>query len=208
MGFEISNRDWQIAYDYAKNAILSADPAHDFDHILRVVRLTRQLCEKIPYASISLAMLIALLHEMNDDKLFPVSQVEKTREMLLSLSLSSDEADFIIEAISLISYRKHPTLSEDTRIEVKIVQDADRIDALGAIGVARAFAYGGSKGRPLYSRDGGEADTISHFYDKLLLIYDLLNTAEARELAKPRNEFLKLFVKNFMQEMNDIDNSQ
>ena len=205
MGFELDNRSWQIVSDYVKDAILNADSAHDFDHILRVVGLTKQLCEKIPCANGSLALLIALLHEMNDDKLFPVSQVEKTREMLLNLSLSSDEVDFVIEAISLISYRKHPTLCDGVAIEVKIVQDADRIDALGAIGVARAFAYGGSKGRPLYSRDGKGADTISHFYEKLLLIYDMLNTAEAKELAKPRNEFLKLFLENFIQEMNDID---
>ena len=187
------------------NKATNADAAHDFEHIKRVVAITGKLCKEYNRVDAGLAETIALLHEMNDDKLFPPTQMDDLSQFLSSLSFSPDSVRQILNGISMISYRKHPSLCEDVSLEVKIVQDADRIDAIGAIGIARAFAYGGSKGYPLYSDDKKSFGVIQHFDDKLLLIYDLLNTDAAKKYAKRRNEFLQLYYKSFMQELADLD---
>lgn len=201
----ISNSALENIYEYVKNTTTGMDPAHDFDHICRVVSITKKLCKECAGADIALAEAIALLHEMNDDKLFPSSQLDDVADLLLKSSFSLDNVQLILEDISLISFRKHPVLPHDASLEVKIVQDADRIDAIGAIGIARSFAYGGSKGYPLYPFDENSFGIIQHFNDKLLLIYDLLNTDAAKKYAKKRNDFLKLYYKTFMQELRDLD---
>ena len=169
------------------------DAAHNKDHILRVVSLTQALCKAYPRANAFRAELLAWVHDLNDDKL--ASDIGQTAlsDHLRSISLSAADIAFVVEALPYISYRKHPRLSPDTPLEIRIVQDADRIDAMGAIGIARTFAYGGAKGRSL-------SDSLSHFDEKLLILYDLLNTEEARRIALPRYEFLKAFYTRFREE--------
>lgn len=192
-------------YEYVNKLMSDMDPAHSIDHIYRVVSITKKLCSEYPETNILLAEIIALLHEMNDDKLFPPNQLDNVRDILSQLSLSEENICFIIEGISLISYRKHPSLTADVPLEIKIVQDADRIDAIGAMGIARAFAFGGSKGYPLYSINPDTNSIIKHFDDKLLLIYDLLNTDAAKKYAKERHKFLEEFRTMFIKELNEID---
>ena len=169
------------------------DAAHDSGHILRVVRLTRQLCRAYPQADPFRTELLAWLHDMNDDKLASNVGQASVAGFLQSIGISEEEICFIREALPYISYRKHPRLSPQIPLEIRIVQDADRIDAMGAIGVARAFAYGGAKNRSL-------EDSLAHFDEKLLLLYDLLSTEEARRIALPRYEFLKAFYAQFSAE--------
>ena len=168
------------------------DAAHDTGHILRVVQLTKQLLLAYPQANSFRTELLAWLHDLNDDKLSSDLGASLANS-LLDLGICQEDVDFLTGALPYISYRKHPKLSEDIALEIRIVQDADRIDAMGAVGVARTFAYGGAKGRSL-------EDSLSHFDEKLLLLYDLLSTQEARRIALPRHQFLQAFYRQYQTE--------
>jgi uncharacterized protein len=169
------------------------DPAHDGDHIKRVVTLTRKLLTFYPQANAFRTELLAWLHDMQDDKLAVQAETSSLADRLQAIGAEKEDIDFVLSAIPYISYRKHPKLPEGTPIEICIVQDADRLDAMGAIGIARTFAYGGAKGRPLL-------ESLAHFEEKLLLLYDLLSTPEARELAKPRLALLQEFYHQYKEE--------
>ena len=174
-------------------AMAENDPAHDGMHVQRVVRLTRQLCESYPKVNAYRAELLAWLHDMNDDKLSSNCGLAAVEAFLREADAAAEDIAFVLQGIPYISYRKHPKLDESIPLEIRIVQDADRIDAMGAIGIARTFAYGGAKGRSLN-------DSLQHFDEKLLLLYDLLSTDAAKEIAKPRYEFLKSFYAEFQKE--------
>lgn len=171
------------------------DAAHDADHILRVVQTVRSLCASYPQANAFRAELLAWLHDMNDDKLSSNIGGVGVSSFLRSLSVPEEDVRFIEDALPYISYRKHPKLSPDVPLEIHIVQDADRIDAMGAVGIARTFAYGGAKNRSLQ-------DSLRHFDEKLLLLYDLLNTEQAKRLALPRHQFLQAFYDQYKKETN------
>ena len=183
----------QKTADWVNTAMAENDPAHDPEHVLRVVRLTGQLCQKMPQADPFRAELLAWLHDMNDDKLTSNRGLEAVAVCLQTVGAAEEDIAFVLQGIPYISYRKHPKLSEDLPLEIRIVQDADRIDAMGAMGIARTFAYGGAKGRSL-------EESLQHFDEKLLLLYDLLSTDAARELARPRHEFLVNFYQQFKAE--------
>ena len=174
------------------------DAAHDGDHVRRVVALTRTLCRAYPQADAFRAELLAWLHDMSDDKLASNLGRDSVSGFLRSLSLQESEIRFITEALPYISYRKHPRLSPEVALEIRIVQDADRIDAIGAVGIARTFAFGGAKNR-------GLEDSLAHFDEKLLLLYDLLSTEEARRIALPRHQFLQAFYAQYRQETDFAD---
>ena len=169
------------------------DPAHDGDHIKRVVTLTRTLLKSYPQADGFRTELLACLHDMQDDKLATQAETASLADCLQTIGAEKEDIAFVLSAIPYISYRKHPKLPEGTPIEICIVQDADRLDAMGAVGIARTFAYGGAKGRPL-------SESLAHFEEKLLLLYDLLSTPEARELAKPRLALLQEFYHQYKEE--------
>lgn len=174
-------------------AMWANDPAHDPSHIYRVVGLTRKLLAFYPQANAFRTELLALLHDMQDDKLAAQTQTASLADFLSSVGAEKEDIAFVLSAIPYISYRKYPRLPEGTPIEIRIVQDADRLDAMGAVGIARTFAFGGAKGRPL-------SESIAHFEEKLLLLYDLLSTPEAKELAKPRLALLQDFYSQYKEE--------
>ena len=169
------------------------DPAHDEEHVLRVVGLTKDLLARCPQADPFRAQLLAWLHDLSDDKLVSNLGADSLAAFLARLEVPEADARFVLGGLPYISYRKHPHLGPEIPLEIRLVQDADRIDAMGAMGIARTFAYGGAKGRSL-------KDSLAHFDDKLLKLYDLLGTAEAKELARPRYEFLKTFYTQFQNE--------
>lgn len=173
------------------------DAAHDQEHILRVVALTKELCAAYPQANAFRAELLAWLHDMNDDKLASNIGASSISEFLRGIDASEEDIRFVIGALHYISYRKYPRLSSDIPLEIRIVQDADRIDAIGAVGIARTFAFGGAKNR-------GLEDSLKHFDEKLLLLYDLLSTEEAKRIALPRHQFLQAFYKQYKEESNVI----
>lgn len=170
------------------------DAAHDADHIFRVVALVRTLCQAYPQADAFRAELLAWLHDMTDDKLASNVGQASVSAFLRQIAVPEADIQFVAEGLPYISYRKPPRLSPDIALEIRIVQDADRIDAMGAVGIARTFAYGGAKNRSL-------ADSLTHFDEKLLLLYDLLSTEEGKRIALPRYKFLKAFYDQYRQEI-------
>ncbi len=178
---------------FVLNAMGANDPAHDPSHILRVVALSQKLLKSYPQADPFRTELLALLHDMQDDKLAARAETPSLAAFLQTAGVGKDDIGFVLSAISYISFRKHPRLPEGTPVEICIVQDADRLDAMGAIGIARTFAYGGAKGRPL-------SESLAHFEEKLLLLYDLLSTPEAKALANPRLALLQRFYKQYKEE--------
>ena len=183
----------QKTREFVLSQMAKNDAAHDCDHILRVVALTKQLCVAYPQVNAFRAELLAWLHDMTDDKLASNIGITSISEFLRSISVTEENIRFVAEALPYISYRKHPRLSPDIPLEIRIVQDADRIDAIGAVGIARTFAFGGAKNR-------GLDDSLNHFDEKLLLLYDLLSTEAAREIALPRHQFLQAFYDQYKQE--------
>ena len=193
---DLSSKQQTILRDvsrFARNAMAKNDPAHDSRHVERVVQLTRQLCSGLPQADGFRAELLAWLHDLNDDKLASDLGAASIALYLEEIGVEKSDIDFILHGIPYISYRKYPKLSDDIPLEIRLVQDADRMDAMGAIGIARTFAYGGAKGRTL-------EDSLAHFDEKLLKLYDLLSTDAARELAMQRRDFLLQFYRQFKEE--------
>ena len=141
--------------------------------------------------------------------------VSKARKWLQNLGLELYTIKQIEDIIGQVSFKGANVEVKATSIEAKIVQDADRLDAIGAIGIARTFAYGGSKSRLLYHPEikpvmhnsfdtykDNNAPTINHFYEKLLLLKDRMNTPTAKKIAKKRHQFMEVFLENFYQEWN------
>lgn len=201
--------------DFVKEIMSEESSGHDWWHIYRVWNLAKKIAKK-ENANTFIVEMAALLHDVEDWKLKESLQTHgKVREWLVKMDISEKEIDEIIHITENISY-KGANVSENTlTIEGKIVQDADRIDAIGAIGVARAFAYGASKGRELYNPEiepemhndflsykNSKGHTINHFYEKLLLLKDRMNTESAKEIAIKRHEFLVCFLDNFNSEWN------
>jgi len=180
--------------------LLSKDTSgHDYHHIRRVVKNAKELLAEEPKADEFVTLMAAWLHDVDDPK---ISQsVDKRAALFLSsLEVSLKIVERILEIVENISFSKQKNSPKELSLEGKIVQDADRLDALGAIGIARTFAYGGSKGRPIYLGDDDDDSSLAHFHQKLLKLVDLMNTDKAKEIAKKRHELMLLFVNEFYQE--------
>ncbi len=173
---------------------------HDFFHVERVVKMGKLLAEQEQADSFTVE-LAAWLHDVGDYKLN--DGVDKSEELisafLSQLEVPQKTIDQIIEIVSQVSFSKG---NKAESLEAKIVQDADRLDAIGAIGLARVFAYGGHKGREIYNPLQPETTSIQHFYDKLLKLKNLINTSSARQIAEERHLFLENFLAQFYKEWN------
>ena len=178
---------------FSRAAMAQNDPAHDSAHVERVVRLTQNLSARCG-ADAYRAQLLAWLHDLNDDKLASDLGTASIEGFLKKIGAERSDIDFVLQGIPYISYRKYPKLTPDIPLEIRLVQDADRLDAMGAIGIARTFAYGGARGRSL-------EESLAHFDEKLLRLYDLLSTDAARELAAQRRDLLRQFYDQFKEEM-------
>jgi uncharacterized protein len=178
---------------FVLSAVAQNDSAHDVRHITRVVKIALQLAQNSG-ADCFRTQMLSLLHETNDDKLSSNIGPGAVEAFLRSIELPEREIAFLLAGIPYISYRHYPKLEEDVPLEIRIVQDADRIDAMGAVGIARTFAYGGAKGRSL-------EESLAHFDEKLLKLYDLLSTPAAKAYAKSRYAFLESFYRQFREEI-------
>lgn len=190
------------ALAYVKNFFNNDSSGHDFQHTLRVYKIAMIISET-EKCNLEEVKLIALLHDVDDYKISPNTSgtLDNARNFLSSHGKSPSYIDKICTDISKISFSKRHA-SSSLSIEGKIVQDADRLDAIGAIGIARTFAYGGANGNVLYDPDTKKDSTIKHFYDKLLKIESLMNTEYGKTLAKERTIFLKTFLDQFYKEWN------
>lgn len=183
------------AKEYIQNLFVEAAGSHDTDHIMRVYHNALQIAEAEGKGDIEIIALAALLHDADDHKLFHTVNNANARRFLEKHSVNPEKTEQIIEAINSISFSQNRGKKPST-IEGKIVQDADRLDAIGAIGIARTFAYGGEKGRSL-------EETLKHFDEKLLLLKDEMNTETAKRLAEVRHEFMLSFLEEYAKELND-----
>ncbi|MDO5656222.1 MAG: HD domain-containing protein [Flavobacteriaceae bacterium] len=201
-------------FDLLKNE----STGHDYFHIERVVRnsIAIGLKEK---CNLHYTLQLAYLHDVGDYKLYDGEDKteEKVMEIIEEFDYSQAYCSELIKDIHAIGF-KGGFNEKSTKIEVLIVQDADRLDAMGAIGIARAFAYGGKKGRLLYDPNlsseiignqldyqNSQAHTIQHFYDKLLKLKDLMNTETAKILADRRHNYMEAFLTEFYREWNESD---
>ncbi len=175
---------------------------HDFHHVMRVYETALYLSKDEDVDEFIVHM-AALLHDVDDPKLKkPHIKIKKVSDFLNSIKLPEDRINQITEIIDNMSYSAHLRGQKVTTLEGKIVQDADRLDAIGAIGIARAFAYGGHKNRMMYQYDTDDDSTIAHFYQKLLKLPKLMNTPKAKQLAKTKMKTMKAFLKAFHTEFN------
>lgn len=174
---------------------------HDQLHAERVLRLSMRILEKEGGDSEILAA-AALLHdigmkyEIAEDFDHAEKSAELAEQILLKIGFPKEK---IPEVVDIIRIHRFSRGIRALSLEVKILQDADRLDAIGAVGIARAFAYGAKKGVPMYSHSG--SSTLNHFNEKLLKIKDSLNTETARRIAEERHEFTQLFLKKFLNEV-------
>lgn len=173
---------------------------HDFFHIHRVVKNALHIARQ-ESADLFLVELAAWLHEAGDHKFnngVDCSE-EQIRVILAELPVPEAIVSKLVEIVSQVSFSKGLTAKS---IEAQVVQDADRLDALGAIGLARVFAYGGSKRNEIYNPDHPANTSIQHFYDKLLLLKDKMNTASGKSMATERHQYMDEFLQRFFSEWN------
>ena len=194
----------QQAMDFSREIFAEDASGHDFYHTLRVYRLAARIAQE-EGADMETVQLAALLHDVDDHKLSPDTAEGQQRAagFLLCRGMHEERIREICGIISQISFSRNR--GRPTTLEGMCVQDADRLDAMGAIGIARAFAYGGSRGRAIHDPNGEDSETtICHFYDKLLLLKDRMNTESGRKLALERHRYLREFLEEFYGEWDGI----
>ena len=181
------------------------DASHDFDHILRVMKNAENIAAAMPEADLPIIRLAALLHDIDDPKYFKRGN-QSAEDVMRSAGADDETVSRVLDIIKSVSFNGG---NEEaiTSTEGAIVRDADRLDALGAIGIARTFAFGGARGRKLYdtqeiSRNemteaeyrSKETASVTHFYEKLLLLKELMVTTEGKRLAEQRHTFMVAFL--------------
>ena len=198
---------------YAKRVLDSDTTGHDWSHIERVVNTTKTIAEA-EGADLFICEAAALLHDVIDDKIVQDSTdaLKELKKFLISIEVAPEEIEAIESIITRMSFKNHQE-NQELSLEGRVVQDDDRLDAIGAIGIARVMCYSGSTGRPIHHPHmkprkqmtaeeyrNGESTAIMHFYEKLLKLKELMNTDYGKKLAKGRHEFLERYLEQFYAE--------
>ncbi|WP_430467034.1 HD domain-containing protein [Winogradskyella ouciana] len=201
---------------FVKEQLKHAEGGHDWFHIERVYKNTLRIAkhENVDLTVVSLA---ALLHDIADPKFNDGDETigpRKASKFLLEQNVDSEVIEHVTKIIENMSFKNSFDLNTSfTSKEMEVVQDADRLDAIGAVGIARCFNYGGFKNRPLYDPEikpnlnmtkaeykATKAPTINHFYEKLLLLKEQMNTKTGRRIAADRHKYMEGFLKQFYDE--------
>jgi len=209
--------------EYVKTKLAGEGTGHDWWHIYRVRQNAIHIGQQ-EGADLFIVELAALLHDIADWKFNDGSDEigpQLARELLEKLSVEENIISHVCQIVKDISFKGAGVANLITTKEGMVVQDADRLDAMGAIGIARTFAYGGYKGREMYNPDtkivmhgsfeqykNSRSSSINHFYEKLLLLKDLMNTATAKKMAARRHEVMEEFLNEFFQEWGGKDKSK
>ncbi|CAM3803595.1 HD domain-containing protein [Marinicrinis lubricantis] len=206
------------AREYAKMKLQNDASGHDWWHIFRVAEWAKRIAAE-EGADSFICELSALLHDLADEKLVQSKDesMEELKRWLFAHQVEMKDAEQVLDIIATLSFRGghgEPMKS----LEGQVVQDADRLDAIGAIGIARTFAYSGWKGQAMYDPDlpvrttmtpdeyrHGKSTAINHFYEKLLTLKGRFNTPFAIQLAKERHVFMEQFLKQFFKEWNGME---
>ncbi len=202
---------------YVKSSLKDAEGGHDWWHTYRVLKVTRVIAAE-EKANLFICELGALLHDIADPKFHEGDEIKGSiiaSEFLKGQGLDSKIITSVTDIIKKISYKGGIEKAIGNSLELKVVQDADRLDAMGAIGIARAFHFGGFSKRKIYDPDitprsyssakeyrSSDSPTINHFYEKLLLLKDLMNTPAGKKMAENRHRFLKDYLHEFYDEWN------
>ena len=203
--------------DFVKEKLDGAEAGHDWFHMERVWKLSKKIAEK-EKCNMKVVELSALLHDIADPKFHNGDEtiaLKVSRDFLEKENAAEEIIEKVLFIIKNISFKNRNEAPENLPIELKIVQDADRLDAIGAIGIARTFNFGGFKNNLMYHPEippklnmtkedykKNEGTTINHFYEKLLLLKDLMNTEKGKELAQERHDFMQKFLDEFYKEWN------
>lgn len=205
----------QQTITFVKNELANAEGGHDWFHTERVYK-NALLIAKNEAVDLTVVQLAALLHDIADSKFHDGDETigpAKARTFLTPLDIAPKTITHIVQIIENVSFKGGNFKTEFNSKELEVVQDADRLDAIGAIGIARTFNYGGYKNRALYNPDippnlnmtkeaykNATAPTINHFYEKLLLLSNKMNTQTAKTIAKQRHVFMEQFLEQFYAE--------
>lgn len=200
---------------FVKEQLQNAEGGHDWFHIERVYKNALLIAEE-EECNLEIVKLGALLHDIADSKFHHGDETigpKMARSFLENEKVSEDTISHVLSIIENISFKGGNFDKKFTSKELDIVQDADRLDALGAIGIARTFNYGGFKNRPIYNPNiapnlnmskeeykNSEAPTLNHFYEKLLLLKDRMNTDSGKKIAQERHHFMEKFLSQFYAE--------
>jgi uncharacterized protein len=200
---------------FVKQQLENAEGGHDWFHIQRVYKNALHIADG-EVCDVTVVKLGALLHDIADSKFHDGDETvgpRKARIFLESENVSEETIQHVINIIENISFKGGNVKKTFHSMELDIVQDADRLDAIGAIGIARTFNYGGFKNRPMYNPNiapnlnmdkeeykNSEAPTINHFYEKLLLLKDKMNTETGKQIAQERHRFMETFLSQFYAE--------
>lgn len=203
--------------EFVKEKLKGAEAGHDWFHIERVWKLSRKIAET-EKCNKEVVELSALLHDIADPKFHNGDEtiaLKVSRVFLESQQVPEEVIGQVLFIIKNISFKNRDEVPQDLPVELKIVQDADRIDAIGAIGIARTFNFGGFKNNLMYDPDiepklnmskeeykKSNGTTINHFYEKLLLLKDLMNTEKGKQMAEERHGFMLKFLDQFYKEWN------
>jgi uncharacterized protein len=206
---------------YVKETLADDSSGHDWWHVYRVWKNAINIGRHEADVDLFVVELAALLHDIADFKLYDGDETigpKMAREWLEKLGVADDTISYVSEIIMDLSFKGANVASTMKTKEGMVVQDADRLDAIGAIGIGRTFVYGGFKGRPMYDpeikpqkHDSFEeykkntSPTINHFYEKLLLLKELMNTETAKKIAKDRHAFMEQFLDRFFMEWDGKD---
>lgn len=204
---------------FVKDQLKDAEAGHNWSHIERVWKLSKKIAE-IEGGNLKIVELSALLHDIADPKFHNGDEnlaLEISRIFLETQAVSEEEIEAVLYIIKNISFKNRGDFQGEPSKELQIVQDADRLDAIGAIGIARTFHFGGFKNNPIYDPEikpnlamtkeeykKSEGTTINHFYEKLLLLKDLMNTETGRKIAEKRHQFMLQFLEQFYSETEAV----
>ncbi len=223
IGIDITDKEQDAinrTSDFARDFFESDASGHDWWHTQRVWKLAKGIAEQ-EKADLFVVEMAALLHDVSDFKLHG-GDVEagkrKVIDWLIGLELEEMVINHIWNAVNTVSYKGAGVDTTPATIEAMIVQDADRLDAMGAMGVARTLAFGGNRGRKLWDPSetpeqhqsfeaykNSQSSTVSHFYEKLLLLKDRINTETAKRIAERRHQYMEEFLERFFQEWEGKD---
>ena len=214
----LNNGIIDVTVAYVKEELAGAEGGHDWWHTLRVWNLAKRI-GNLEVVDLLVVELGALLHDIADSKFYDGDEEIggiKARSFLSGLELKKETIEHVVAIVRNVSWKGGKDKSVFWSSELAVVQDADRLDALGAIGIGRTFSYGGYKGRELYNPGlepnlsmtkaeykNNTSPTINHFYEKLLLLKDGMNTGAGREIAKGRHEYMVDFLNKFKQEWDE-----
>ncbi|KEP27401.1 phosphohydrolase [Bacillus zhangzhouensis] len=196
----------EAAASFVSNKLKDEPTGHDAAHIDRV-RLLAVNIAKQEGGSLFIIEMAAIVHDLIDEKLSSEWKLSphQLEHQLLLWEVDTRDIRYIMDIITSMSFRHRHMQHKPMTLEGAIVQDADRLDAIGASGIARVFTYAGAKGEPHYTHDSQQGSVLKHIKEKLLNLKDLMNTRAGKQLAKERHEFMCLFIKTWKEECGLTD---